>query len=275
MKKLIVLVLIGLLFGCSKNKSSENPESSVLSADSTPTGPNSDIASKLIAAEIKAHGPKIGPDMSVPRENYTKLDQDNNTDWLTYLAVGHANKKIDDSELLNLFSAKYNNEADVFKKQELIPSELPPIKQLLGAYSKQRYYSLEFGRSHAAFNLTLDLTGGYDFQDKSFSVETGHDCLGRYMNQQVGSLWFRDVSSALCNPKVDDLEKAKLIEQLRASKSIYIRGTIYFFVRGVEDHTVDAVPTYLLYEFYDKPHFAKDGKQIFSVLMKALPTVQR
>jgi hypothetical protein len=277
LKSVITLCLIGLLAACSEKTANETPKDQKPQTNAaTPKGANSDAVTAFNEGQKKAKATKPAPDLSVPLENYTALKQDKSGSWLTNLAVAYSDPKPDDKELLNLFSAKYYNEQDAFKKQDLIATELPPIKELLAAYSKQRYYSLEFGTSNDGIAPFFTLTNGYDFENKSFKVNNGEGCFStRYANQQSVTLSFVEASPTLCNAKIDDIEMAKRVEQLRAANTASLRGKIYFFVQSVEQgNSVQVIPTHIQYDIYDKPFYLPGSKQVTSVLLKAPPAPQ-
>lgn len=277
MKSVITVCLIGLLAACSEKKTVETPKEPKPQTEAvTPKGANANAVTAFNEAQKKAQPAKPAPDLSVPLENYTALKQDKGGTWVTYLAVAYGDKKPDDKELLNLFSGKYYNEPDAFKKQELISTELPPIKESVTGYSKQRYYSLDFGTSNDGIAPFFTLTNGYDFDTKSFKVNGGETCFStNYGNQQGVTLSFADASPALCNIKVEDVEMAKRIEQLRAANTANLRGKIYFFVQSVEQgNQVKVIPTQVQYDIYDKPSYLPGSKQVTSVLLKASPAAK-
>lgn len=290
MKTAVTLCLIGMLAACgeksaTQSSSEQKPQASEQkpqaseqkpqASAATAKGTNSDAAAVFNEAQKKTQVTKPMPDLSVPLENYTALDQvkDKGATWLTYIAIAQSEKKSDDKELLNLFSGKYYNEPDAFKKQELISSELPPIKQLVDAYTKQRYYVIEFGQSHDGISPNFSISDAYDFDHKSFKINGGQACFNvGYGNQQQVGLSFTDASPALCEIKVEDIEMAKRLEQLRAARNAHLRGKIYFFVQGVEQgNQVKAIPTYVQYDVYDKPFYQAGGKMVTSVSQKAVP----
>ncbi|SNT30468.1 hypothetical protein SAMN06265795_12347 [Noviherbaspirillum humi] len=276
MKKALAVCLVGLLVACGEKTTSETPkEPSKQNNASAPTGANSDAAAAFNEAQKKAQVVKPQPDMKVPLENYTALAQDQNDTWLTYLAVAYSDQKSDDKELLNLFSGKYYNEQDAFKKQELIPTELPPIKTTVEGYSKQRYYSMEFGKTNIAVNASPQIYNGYDFDSKSFRIIGAFDTNSTYANRQNVLLNFPQ-APALAKLKVEEIEMAKRIEQLRASNSVHLRGKVYFFVTEVvQGNRVQAIPTYVQYDVYDKPsYFTSGSKQVASFVVKNEPSPQ-
>lgn len=268
---LIALVtLSALLAACGKKVPTDTSSyQKPAGAGAAPTGPNSDAVTAFTDLQKQAQVAKPAPDLKVPPENYTAL-QDNRLSWLTYLAAAYGDRKSDDKELLNMFSAKFHNEPDAFKKQEMISSELPPIKALLSAYSKQRYYAWRIDNTHPYIESPFSLRKEYNFESKSFAVGEDENCFNHfYTNDQSVNLRFTDVSLTLCNIKIEDLETAKRVEQLRAAGTTHLRETIYFFVQRVEGNDVKVVPTHVRYDIYEGRRNQSDAKLITSVLAHA------
>lgn len=211
-----------------------------------------------------------GPDMKLPMANYTRIDYDDEQAvWLTYLVSAQAKENTGDEDLLNMFSPRYYNEKDAFKKRELAASELPRVKAVFDQYKAQKYYSMEVNRPDAhlaAISPTLYLSSPYDFDAKSFPVSHG-SCLKdmTHFNRQQAGIVFELTSPGLCQIKVENLELAKKIEELRVRNRLELHSVVHFYVRQVDGNTAKAVVTRVHYDVYDKSAPIKIGNPLVSV----------
>lgn len=274
LKTALTICFLGLLTACSQKPANDPSQAPTPDAQEAATGANADAANAFRETEQKLHAAKPAWDPKVPLANYTPIKQDKDGSWVTYLAVAHDSGKLQDKELLDLFSPKYYNEPDAFKKQDLIPTELPPIKDALAAYAKQRYYSMEFGDLSLTVMPSFHLTSGYNFEDRSFKLSNDNSCFSTaYGNRQQVTLSFVDATPALCRLEVKDLEMAKRVEQLRATNQTSMRGKIYFFVDSVDGgNTVKVIPTHMQYDILDKPGATDGGQVVTSVLASSIPS---
>lgn len=267
-KMAVILCLAGTLGACAEKTAPE-----VLATDSpaAATGANADAANAFRDSERTLQAARPGWDPKVPLENYTPIKQDEADSWVTYLAVAHGGTTLPDKELLELLSGKYFNEPDAFKKQELMPAELPPIKSVLAAYAGQRYYVLEFGKLFTGVSPSFALTSAFDVDGKHFKLSHDHSCLSSaYVNRQNVTFQFAEATPALCRLDIADLDMAKRVEQLRAARQTSLRGKIYFFVQEVSDgNKVKVIPTHVQYDVYDKPATHDEGKLVTSVMASA------
>ncbi len=232
---LVLAVLF--LAGCGKNDTPSKPEAPA-AGDS---GSNAAAAQEASAPKVKeAEGAKADP--NVPLANYTLLDQAGGDDWVTYLAVSRAAPQPSDEEKLAMFSAKYFNEADVFKKQEIGVTELPSIQENLKRYGEQRYYGIKFkdiARYGKVIDPSVDITGAYDFKKQGFPLGIGENCWNMsHTNRQGVELDFANTGGNLCTLKVPDLEMAKKIEQLRSTNNLWSDGMVYFHVDSIKNGNI-------------------------------------
>ena len=252
------------LAGCG-NKS-DTAAATKAAAPETKVGTNA-TAAQAFDTEKKLQKEKNSPDKTVPISNYTALDNSEPSGtWATYVAVSQAVQPTSDEELLNMFSGRYFNEQDAFKKRELIPVELPRIKDLLAKYKAQKYYSLSFGGEFdkGSVNPSMQLDA-YNFDTKSFNINGGNCFNSSYGNRQSVLFFPESKDPAICSFKVDDIELAKVVENLRAKNNANVRGTFYFFVSSIDnDNQVKGVVTHIQYDVYDKPSYLKGGALIAS-----------
>jgi len=245
---LIALAACSPKAASDRNEQPANPAAKIDSAAA---------AAQTVAAEKAADDAHGEPNKSVPFGSYTKLDyEDQRAVWLTYIVSAHANEPTSDEELLNMFSPRYYNEPDAFKKRELVATELPLVKTSFDKYKAQKYYSLEFSRPQTttpAINPTLFVSTPYDFAKKSFLVSHG-DCLkdNSYGNYQQASITFNTTAANQCQIRIDDLTLAKKIEELRVKNQLGLTGTFYFYVKKIEGNNAKALVTRVHYELYDK-----------------------
>lgn len=108
-------------------------------------GTNGDAAKAFADAQMAKEAAQPKADPSVPLANYTPIEPGDGGTWLTYVDVSRADRTPDDEALLGMFSPRYFNETDAFKKHDLVPVELPPVKANLKRYADQAYYALPFG----------------------------------------------------------------------------------------------------------------------------------
>ncbi|MBB3260368.1 hypothetical protein F4827_005271 [Paraburkholderia bannensis] len=141
---------------------------------------------------------------------------------MTYLSVTRATgQQPAQDELLNLFSAKYYNEQDTFKKHDLIATEWPPIEASLKPYAGQNYYALPFGGST---NLNVH---------EALPITIGSFANMNYSNQQnVVSVIAEDTGQF---EQIEDEALARQIEQLRTSGMLSLRGLAYLRVDKVQN----------------------------------------
>ncbi|GLQ98989.1 hypothetical protein [Dyella mobilis] len=258
------------LAGCGKHDTPAATPSTANAPSTTPDTSGSNAAAAQAFADAQkakeAEHPKADP--SVPLANYTQLDQADGPVWLTYIAVSRVSPLPSDEEKLNMFSPKYFNEPDAFKKHDLIASELPPIQQNLKRYADQSYYAIKFGDvagPNGAISPNIFFSSPYDFNTQSFQFNSAKQCwtMG-YANNQNVVLDFSNTGSDECALKVTDVDTAKKIEQLRATAKLGAKGILYFHVDDVKNgNRVMATITHIHIDLYDAPAWDKRA-QIFT-----------
>lgn len=208
-------------------------------------------------------------DPNVPLSQYVVVANQSQTDqraeWLTYLAVANDKTPSTDVELMEMFSGKYYNEKDGFKKQEIMNAELGAIKERVKSFQGAKYFALDFYDYSSWFgnpNLTLQ---PYNFTTQTFDAKAGTDCLERsFVNQQNVQLSIKPLSNALCQIKVEDVATAKEIEGLRAKDRAKLGGRYYFYIDNVDGNRVNATVLHVSYKIYDAGFMDKPVKVVFS-----------
>lgn len=230
------------------------------------SGSNAAAAQTAVEPKVK-EGDRAKADASVPLANYTFLDQAGGDNWITYIAVSRANPQPSDEEKLSMFSAKYFNEADVFKKKELVSTELPSIQENLKQYRYQNYYAIKFNdiaRWGKVIDPGINITGAYDFEKQGFPLGIGEQCWNLAVgNRQGVKLDFSNTGANLCTLKVADLEMAKKIEQLRTTNALFSDGIVYFHVDNIKDgNLVNATVTHMQINVYNGTPSDKKAQKI-------------
>lgn len=208
-------------------------------------------------------------DPNAPLSQYVVVANQSQTDqraeWLTYLAVANDKTPPTDVELMEMFSGKYYNEKDGFRKQEIMNSELGAIKDRLKSFQGAKYFALDFYDYNNWFgNLDLKLQP-YNFNTQSFEAKWGSDCMTKtFSNAQNVRLSIKPSSDALCQIKVEDVTKAKEIEGLRAKDRAKLGGRYYFYIDNVDGNTVNATVLHVSYKIYDAGFMEKPVKEVLA-----------
>lgn len=262
----LCLLTAAMLAGCGQHESDTTTTSSAAPAPAPASeiksGANSDAAKAFADAQKAREVAQPKADPSVPLANYTTVDLNDGGTWLTYVDVSRADPQPGDEELLGMFSPRYFNEQDAFKKHDLVATELPPIKANLQRYANQAYYALPFGDpSVTSISMNFSFQNGYDFNSKSFLMSSGQCWSTLYGNRQNVLLDLSKTGSNLCQLPVQDEAQAKQIEQLRAANKLSARGLVYFHVDGIQtgNHVVGTA-THMHIDLYDAPIWDKRGK---------------
>jgi hypothetical protein len=264
----LCLLAVATLAACGQHQSDTPSTNSAASAPASApasdvkSGKNSDAAKAFADAQKATETAQPKADPGVPVANYTTVDQSDGGTWLTYVAVSRATPQPGDDELLGMFSPRYFNEPDVFKKHDLVATELPPVKSNLQRYANQAYYAMPFGDpTGTSLNMNFFFQSGYDFTTKSFQMSSGQCWNMVYTNRQNVALDLTKTGNNLCQLPVQDEAVAKQIEQLRAANKLSARGLVYFHVDGIQNgNRVLATATHLHIDLYDAPAWDKRGK---------------
>jgi hypothetical protein len=258
------------LAGCGNHDNPAATPSTPATQAATPekSGSNASAAQAFVDAQKAKEAAQPKADPNVPLANYTQLDQADGSGWVTYIAVSRANPQPSDEEKLGMFSAKYFNEPDAFKKHDLATTELPPIQENLKRYADQSYYAIKFGdvtNTNGAISPQISFISPYDFNSQSFAFNGTQQCWTmNYRNNQNVYLDFSNTGANLCALKVADVDMAKKIEQLRAANKLSAKGTIYFHVDEVKNgNRVTATITHMHVDLYDAPLWDKKA-QVFT-----------
>ncbi|HFT8009341.1 TPA: hypothetical protein ACU9T0_005602 [Burkholderia cenocepacia] len=256
-KYALIVAAIAVLAACSKQDNSQQASTPApASAPAAAPAPTPAPAAPAVAATP-------APD-NTPLANYETVDGTNGT-WLTYVSVTHAGQQPAQDELLNLFSAKYYNEQDTFKKHDLIATEWPSIEANLKHYTAQNYYAVPFGGSTnlnapQAIQITIGAQP-YDFGSKSFPIGSFADAV--FPNSQNVRLVVSEDTSRFTQIKVEDEALARQIEQLRTSGMLSLRGLLYLRVDNVQNgNQVHATLQHVHIDVYDKPSYLNGGGKL-------------
>ncbi|MBB3227124.1 hypothetical protein FHW69_001725 [Luteibacter sp. Sphag1AF] len=259
------------LAGCGKHDAPAGDQATpaTQAAGTEKTGDNAAAAQAFADAQKAKEDARPKADMNVPLANYTQLDQADGGTWLTYVAVSRATPQPADEEKLGMFSPKYYNEPDAFKKHDLAISELPGIQDNLKRFADQSYYAIQFGdvgNTRGAISPQISFISGYDFTTQSFAFNGTKQCwtMG-YGNSQNVMLDLNNAdSNNVCAIKVADQDLAKKIEQLRAAGKLSAKGTLFFHVDEVKNgNRVAATVTHMHVDLYDAPVWDKHA-QVFT-----------
>ncbi|MDH6147377.1 MULTISPECIES: hypothetical protein [Paraburkholderia] len=251
----LIVAAIAILGACSKQ---ESPQQA-----STPAPASAPVAAPAPAQAAPAVAATPAPD-NTSLSNYEAVDGTDAT-WLTYISVTHTTSQPAQDELLNLFSAKYYNEHDTFKKHDMIETEWPPIQSNLKHYAAQNYYAVPFGgstnlNSQQALML-LTNAQPYDFGSKSFPI--GSFANASFGNRQNVFLTMNEETSRFGQIKVEDEALARKIEQLRTSGMLSLRGLLYIRVDNVQNgNRVHATLQHMHVDVYDKPAYLQGGGKL-------------
>ncbi len=181
-----------------------------------------------MSAASNAHRPK--GDASKPLDQYEVIDG-----GAMLLALTQTDRPEGPNlqELATALSARYRNEGDGFKRQDILRAIEPDIESLLLKARNQRYLAMDV---RAAYDVET-----YNFKDKTFELKVFGD---RYSNH-----YFNDHPSATVafvnkaefrHMRVDDETVARRIEAMRGKEGMTLR--IFFFVAGYNNlqSTLDA-----------------------------------
>ncbi|MFC3651304.1 hypothetical protein ACFONN_07100 [Dyella humi] len=248
MKRLLGIVL-ALLAGCG-----HSPQGS----GSSGTASSASQGSRNIQAQPPAplsqgdQGPKADP--STPLSDYTRADDPS---WLTYVYVSRLQDPPNDDEKMKLFSPKYFNESDAFKKHDIMTADLPTVNATLEKYRKLEYFILQTEQPFGTFALLKP----YDFQSQSFHI----DGCGQFAYQASQGIYLKiNPTPSMCDVKVVDTNVAHTIESLRANFHLKLMFTYYFFVDGIDSskNQINATATHLHIDFQD---LQQDSKTVASI----------
>lgn len=182
-------------------------------------------------------------DPNTPLSDYTRPDDPS---WLTYVYVSRLQVPPSDDEKMKLFSPKYFNEGDAFKKHDILASDLPTVNATLEKYRKLDYFVLQTEQPFGAFALLKP----YDFGSQSFPImDCGRDAFHGSQNIYVKIT----PTERMCNIKVTDTNLAHTIESLRANFHLKLMFTYYVFVDGIDPskNQINATATHLHIDFQD------------------------
>jgi hypothetical protein len=182
-------------------------------------------------------------DLSTPLSDYIKSDDPS---WLTYVYVSRLANQPSDDEKMKLFSPKYFNESDAFKKHDIMVSDLPTVNATLAKYREENYFTLQTDSPFGMFALVKP----YDFGSQSFAI---NDC-GRYAFHGNQNIYVKITSTdSMCNIKVTDTNLAHTVESMRANFHLKLMFTYYLFVDGLDPlkNQLNATATHLHIDFQD------------------------
>lgn len=255
-KYALIVAAVAVLAACSKQESQQQA--------STPAPASAPAAAPAPAPAAPAVTTTPAPD-NTPLTGYETVDGTDGT-WLTYVSVTHAaGQQPAQDELLNLFSGKYFNERDTFKKHDLIAAEWPPIEANLKHYAAQKYYALPFGgatnlNAPQALQILINAQP-YDFNSKSFPIGSFANTL--FGNRQNVLLAISEDMGRFGQIKVEDEALARQIEQLRTSGMLSLRGLAYLRVDNVQNgNQVHVTLQHLHIDVYDKPAYLNGGGKL-------------
>lgn len=236
-KHLLVALLVLTITACGHSSDSEqSTEASTQATTNHPDEQASPTAAKTTPAGQA--GPIQGAD--APLSAYVSVDDE--PLWVAYAYFARAGEPLTDEQELDLFSAAYKREQDVFKKRDIAAAELPKIKAKLDAFKQHAFLKLNAPHSPPLGETDM---GPYDFETHSF---TNKNCGGKMDAGKVGgirAMLFEDAS--LCAIKVDDEATAKVIEGLRANARLATAQTYYFRIDGIDENArhLNATVTHL------------------------------
>ncbi|HEV3430654.1 MAG TPA: hypothetical protein VG320_22470 [Paraburkholderia sp.] len=247
LKLLALTAAIVALAACNKGN---DDQATAVNPASTPGTTAAPAAAPTPAPAVAtAPAPTSQPD-NTPLANYQAVDaSDGRWPWLTYVSVAHAQGTPPSQEdLLNLFSGKYYNEHDTFKKHDLIATEWPVVQAQLKQYAGS-YYAIPLGSRYSGLQVMM-FAQPYDFASKSFPVSSVDN--GNYINVQNVALVLKEDPSIARIP-VSDENLARQIENMRSKSSLDLEGTLYIRIDGVTNgNQVHATVEHIHYDVYDR-----------------------
>ena len=175
----------------------------------------------------------------------TSSIDDENNDWMTWIAVSRNAGAQSEENLLGMLSKAWYGTNDSFKKQEVKASEIQRIKDKLDELKSVEYIALKKTDRNSGPTAMLD-DKGYSFEKKGFPI-FGSLCQ-RDLNVSTRSGASYSISGEndgkFCLLPVADESLARQIEEQRTKNSIRVDPLVsYFKIAGVSgDNRISLVP---------------------------------
>ena len=193
---------------------------------------------------------KSSADKSTPLEKFSPVQLNDENRDIAYIYFAVSGEVPPENDLLDIFSARYFNEADVFKKKDIAATEKPRILKALQEHKQMRY--IVFSLPPSPQYALEQLISPYDMNQKGFPLGS-ENCLNTPQRTLSNVALKSREEHEHCFMPVADIDLAKKIEASRSQTQLRLRTLIYAYVEEATpgSGTIELTPIAMRIQFMD------------------------